>query len=56
MNDIIFLGGNPGSSVPRSGRRTSRLFEREGKIYTQFVLHERLERMCRMLRNPRFMR
>lgn len=30
------------------------LFEREGITYTQFVLHQRLERAFRLLRDPRF--
>src|SRR5215831_19427454 len=35
-------------------RYVHRLFEREGITYTQFVLHQRLERAYRMLRDPRF--
>jgi AraC-like DNA-binding protein len=36
-----------------TSRYVHRLFEREGVTYTQFVLHQRLERAYRMLRDQR---
>ena len=37
-----------------TSRYVHRLFEREGITYTQFVLRQRLERVYRVLRDPRF--
>jgi AraC-like DNA-binding protein len=35
-------------------RYLHKLFEAEGTTFTQFILHERLDRAYRMLRDPRF--
>lgn len=37
-----------------TSRYIHRLFERDGTTYTRFVLQQRLERACRLLRNPRY--